>query len=71
MGSFSRVWLVLAHKLETHFDKFHIECRWLASSKPHLLVRLLNILLSKNSYVTTEASRQILSYISNKVLQEL
>lgn len=37
VDSFGRVWLVLARKLESHFGKFHIECRQLASHKPLLL----------------------------------
>lgn len=36
VGSSSRIWLVLACKLEIHFDKFGVEFRQLAGSQPLL-----------------------------------
>lgn len=48
VDSFSRIWLVLACKLETHFDKFLMECRQLVGSNPLLLVNTQrNVLMAK------------------------
>lgn len=64
--------LYLACKLETHFDKFHMECRQLLGSNPFLLVNVsAECIDDQNSSVTPGPSRQILSCISSKVLQEI